>query len=201
MSDALSLSSRCEAILFASARAWQRRKLAEACEALTDDIDLALKELSLGLDEAGSALQLVEHGQEIELVTRGEYASLLRHVFTQDAAGELSRPSLETLAILAYRGPLTRPELEQIRGVQCAMILRNLSLRGLVEIGTEERLGQATYQVTLDFLKHFGLPSLDQLPDYGSLHHVAAVEQLLHEVQEEAADPALTRPNSSTEVS
>jgi segregation and condensation protein B len=125
MSDALSLSARCEAILFASARAWQRRKLAEACEVLTDDIDLALKELGLRLDESGSALQLVEHGQEIELVTRGEYASLLRQVFTQDAAGELSRPSLETLAILAYRGPLTRPELEQIRGVQCARISRN----------------------------------------------------------------------------
>lgn len=196
MPSSLPLSAQCEAILFASARAWQRRKLAEACEAPTDDIDLALQELKVRLDESGSALQLTEHGQDVELVTRGEYAALLRQVFTQEAAGELSRPSLETLAILAYRGPLTRPELEQIRGVQCAMILRNLSLRGLVELGGEERLGQPTYQVTLDFLKHLGLSSLEELPDFKELHHVPVVERLLEEVQEEAAKIAPTSSES-----
>lgn len=187
MSDDFSLSSRCEAILFASARAWSRRKLAEACEVSIDEIDVALNTLKERLETSGSGLQLTEHGLEIELVTRGEFAPLLRHIFTQDAAGELSRPSLETLAILAYRGPLTRPELEQIRGVQCAMILRNLSLRGLVELGNEERLGQQTYQVTMDFLKYLGLSSLSELPDFQSLHHVPVIEHLLEEVQNEPA--------------
>lgn len=186
MSDLLSLSARIEAILFASARAWQRRKLAEACEVLTDDVDLAIEALKQRLDASESALQVVVQGQDVELVTRGEHAALLRQVFTQEAAGELSRPSLETLAILAYRGPLTRPELEQIRGVQCAMILRNLALRGLIELGAEERLGQPTYHVTLDFLKHLGLSSLKELPDFETLHQVPVVERLLEEI---AADP------------
>lgn len=185
MSDILPLSSRIEAILFASARAWQRRKLAEVCSVTTDEIDLAIEELRQRLDACGGALQLVQQSQELEIVTRGEYAGLLRQVFTQDVAGELSRPSLETLSILAYRGPLTRPELEQIRGVQCAMILRNLSLRGLVEIGIEERLGQVTYQVTLDFLKHLGLSSLEELPDFSALHELPVIERLLEEVKEE----------------
>lgn len=196
MSDAFSLSSRCEAILFASARAWSRRKLAEACEVSIDEIDAAITELKERLETSGSSLQLTEHGLEIEFVTRGEFAPLLRQIFTQDAAGELSRPSLETLAILAYRGPLTRPELEQIRGVQCAMILRNLSLRGLVELGAEERLGQPTYQVTMDFLKHLGLSSLSELPDFQSLHQVPVIEHLLEEVQDEPVNPEVSGSQS-----
>ena len=200
MSD-FSLSTQCEAILFASARSWTKRKLAEACEVSVEAIEPALQELADRLQTSETALQLVTQGQEVELVTKGGYASLLRRVFTQDAAGELSRPSLETLAILAYRGPLTRPELEQIRGVQCAMILRNLTLRGLVEIGAEERLGQPLYHVTLDFLKHLGLSSLSELPDYSSLYQAPVIENLLREVEAEPVNEAITRTNSSTEVS
>lgn len=189
MSDTLSLTTRCEAILFASARSWSIKKLAEACEASQEDTHDATRLLGQRYEETQSALLLVEQGNEVELVTRGEYAPLLRQVFTQEAAGELSRPSLETLAILAYRGPLTRPELEQIRGVQCAMILRNLSLRGLIEPGEEERIGQSTYRVTIDFLKHLGLSSLTELPDFSTLHHASVVEDLLS-VQEDSAQAA-----------
>ena len=78
--------------------------------------------------------------------------------------GELSRPSLEALTILAYRGPLTRPELEQIRGVHSSLILRNLLLRGLIEEKEDARLGQPLYSVTLDFLRHIGLASVEELP-------------------------------------
>ncbi len=177
----LPLLSSLEAILFVSARSWSRKTLAGVLGIDQEALGSLITEYSAHLDDSQSALQVVTHGQEVELVTRGEYAALLREVFAKEASGELSRPSLETLAILAYRGPLTRPEIEQIRGVQSSIILRNLTLRGLIEFGQEERLGQATYQVTVDFLKHLGLTSLEGLPDYQGLRHAPVIEQLLHE--------------------
>ena len=84
-------------------------------------------------------------------------------------ASSVSRPSLEALAVLAYRGPLTRPELEQIRGVQSSMILRNLMIRGLVEMKEDLRLGQPVYRVTVDFLKHIGADRVESLPDFEKL--------------------------------
>ena len=201
MNDPVVIATQCEAVLFASARSWSVKKLADALEASQEETHAAVQLLAQRLEETQSALQIVQQGNEIELVTRGEYAVLLRQVFTQEAAGELSRPSLETLAILAYRGPLTRPELEQIRGVQCAMILRNLSLRGLIEQGSEGRIGQPTYQVTLDFLEHLGLSSLSELPDFQTLHHSSVVEDLLQPLDEQLILPAPSSPQSETEVS
>ena len=201
MNDPVVIATQCEAVLFASARSWSVKKLADALEVSQEETHAAVQLLAQRLEETQSALQVVQQGNEIELVTRGEYAVLLRQVFTQEAAGELSRPSLETLAILAYRGPLTRPELEQIRGVQCAMILRNLSLRGLIEQGAEERIGQPTYQVTIDFLKHLGLSSLSELPDFQTLHHSSVVEDLLQPLDEQLILPAPSSPQSETEVS
>jgi segregation and condensation protein B len=90
------------------------------------------------------------------------------------------------LSILAYRGPLTRAELEQIRGVQSAIILRNLMLRGLVETREEARLGQPVFQVTMDFVKHLGLARLEDLPDFTALHTHPTVEQVLDQLEPKA---------------
>jgi segregation and condensation protein B len=121
-------------------------------------------------------------------------AETVRSVLKAEVQGELSRPSMEALAILAYRGPMTRPELEQIRGVQSALILRNLMMRGLVEMGEETRVGQPTYSVTLDFYKHLGLAKPEELPDYQALRGNSAVEQALAEL-EPKEDPNLPHQN------
>jgi segregation and condensation protein B len=124
------------------------------------------------------------------LVTLPEAADDIRAVLKAEVRAELSRPSLEALAILAYRGPLTRPELEQIRGVQSSLILRNLLLRGLIEMKSEVRLGQPVYGVTADFLKYLGLASLEELPDFAMLHQHPVVQQVLQEL-EAPTQPAL----------
>jgi segregation and condensation protein B len=100
-----------------------------------------------------------------------------------DVEGELTKPSLEALTILAYRGPMTRPELEQIRGVQSSMILRNLMMRGLVEMKEESRLGQPVYTVTLDFLKHLGIAKQSDLPRFETLSAHAAIEDVLSDLE------------------
>ncbi len=126
---------------------------------------------------------LQQHGNEAEPVTRPDAAEAVKNVITMEAVGELSRPSLEALTILAYRGPLTRPELEQVRGVQSSLILRNLMLRGLVEEKEDARLGQPTYAVTFDFLNALGLAGVTDLPDYAELRGHATIQDVLSDIQ------------------
>lgn len=176
------LDRRIEAILFAIARPAQLKELATLLEVSADEIETASQELKQRLEDSMSGLQLVMQGKELELVTHGDMGEDVRAALKQEASSELSKAALETLAILAYRGPLTRPEIEQVRGVQSALMLRNLMLRGLVEQHEEERLGQPMYRVTLNFFKQLGLPSADSLPDYEALRHSPTVVQILDEL-------------------
>jgi len=84
---------------------------------------------------------------------------------------------LETLTIIAYRGPISKPIIEQIRGVNCSLILRNLLIRDLIT--GEERDNDVFYSVTPAFLQYLGLNSVKNLPDYEKLHSVENLEQFL----------------------
>ncbi len=176
-----------EAILFAAARPLSARKLAELADAKQDDAKEALRILGERLEQ-GSGVMLQEYDNEFELVTRPEAAEAVKKVAKDEEYGELTRASLEALTILAYRGPMTRPELEQIRGVQSALILRNLMIKGLVELKEDERLGQPTFAVTFDFLKHLGLRSVNDLPDYDKLRGHAAISDMLDQLNPKPAD-------------
>ncbi|MBU2566095.1 SMC-Scp complex subunit ScpB [Patescibacteria group bacterium] len=169
-----------EAVLFSAAKPLTVKKLADICEAKVKDVEQALVELEEILNDRGVMLQ--QHEQEYELVTVPEVAEFVKKVIKDEEQGELTRASLEALTILAYRGPMTRPELEQIRGVQSAMILRNLMIRGLVEQKDDQRLGQPTYAVTFEFVKHLGLKSIDDLPDYSELRGHTAVADILDQL-------------------
>lgn len=192
----MNLDALLEALLFAMAQPVGVRKLAALSDRKPDEVQEALKVLHARLTEAGGGVQLMVNGEEAELVTHPEAAEAVRAALKQEMHGELTRPSLEALAILAYRGPLTRPELEQIRGVQSALILRNLMMRGLVEQSEDQRLGQPLYAVTSEFLKAIGTAQAEDLPDYASLHTQRAVEQVLNELNpvEEA------KPDASLDV-
>ncbi|MDO8583732.1 MAG: SMC-Scp complex subunit ScpB [bacterium] len=172
-----------EAILFSIAQPMTFKRLGEYMEMKSEDVKAAAETLAARLKESGSGLQLMMHGEELELVTKPEAADIVRAAIKEDMQGELTRPSLEALAVLAYRGPLTRPELEQVRGVQSALILRNLMIRGLVEMKEDTRLGQPIYQVTGDFLKHLGVDRVESLPDFEKLRSNTSVEQVLNELK------------------
>jgi segregation and condensation protein B len=178
----MNLDALIEAVLFATAQPMSVKKLGEAVSRDVKDVEEALKTLESRLQESGSGTMLVRSGQMAELVTSPDAAGVVRAVLKQETYGELSKPSLETLAILAYRGPLTRPEIEQIRGVQSSLILRNLLLRGLIEQREDARLGQPMYAVTVAFYKHLGLSGAPELPDYETLRGHSAVEQALKEL-------------------
>jgi segregation and condensation protein B len=177
------LSAQIESILFASSKPMSVKRLAELLEASADDVTSALGELATRLDSQGSGIMLQRNGHEAELVTRPDAAELVKKAIKAEASGELTRPQLEALTILAYRGPMTRPEIEQVRGIQSSLIIRNLMLRGLVEEKDDERLGQPVYAVTFDFLNALGVASVEDLPEYGSLRGNAAVADVLTQLE------------------
>ncbi len=181
------LDALIEALLFAAGKPLTRKKLVELTKSSENDVNEALAVLAGRLQHGGT--QVMEHGNDIELVTRPDFAEAVRAVSVLEAQGELTRPSLETLAILSYRGALTRPEIEQIRGVQSSLILRNLMIRGLVEQREDTRLGQPIYAVTTDFVKYLGVNSLESLPDYATLHAHPTVERVLAELESSPVSP------------
>lgn len=180
----MNLDAQIEAVLFAAAKPFNLKRLAEVCACTTDQAKAALEVLRERLDASGGGIMLQSIGHEYELVTRPEAAELVSRVTSEEAQGELTRAALETLTILAYRGPMTRPELEQIRGVHSAIILRNLMIRGLVEQKEEGTLGQPVYSVTFEFMHHLGLSGADKLPDYEELRGHAALEDVLDQLKE-----------------
>ena len=185
-----------EAVLFAAARPLTVKQLAEYTQLDEHEVVSGLEKLECRLEESQSGIQLLRHGREVELVTQPDAARAVAKVVNAEISGELTRPSLEALTILAYCGPMSRAELEQIRGVQSTLILRNLMLRGLIEEQPEEKLGQPLYAVTFDFLRHLGLKSVESLPEYEELRGHSVVQDILAE--NELAQPA--RPSQSLHV-
>jgi segregation and condensation protein B len=180
----MSLDLTLESILFAGARPFSVRRLSELTGASPDNIEAALKTLDERLQSSAVMVQRV--GNDVQLVTRPDHAEVVKQVAADEVTGELTRASLEALTILAYRGPLTRPELEQIRGVHSSIILRNLELRGLVEEKEDKRLGQPVYAVTFDFIRHLGLKSVEELPKYEELRGHENVVDVLKDLEGEA---------------
>lgn len=186
----MNLDATLEAVLFAAAQPLSLKKLASITEQNAAEVAEALDALRVRLEQSSSGIRLIFQGENAELVTHPDAAEFVQKTIHQEIQGELTKPQLEALSILAYRGPLTRPELEQIRGVQSSMILRNLMLRGLVEMHEETRLGQPVYAVTIDFLKCIGASHPSELPDYESLRTHSAVVQVLDELQPEKESSA-----------
>ena len=187
-----------EALLFVAARPLTIRKLVELTDSDAEQVKAGLDELESRLSQGGLMLQ--SYGNEYELVTRPEVADAVRKVAKYESQPELTRASLEALTILAYRGPMTRPELEQIRGIQSSLILRNLMIRGLVEQKEDERLGQSTYAVTFDFMKHLGLSSISELPDYDKLRGHAAISDMLDQLNKTEQKEGSQEQNNQIDI-
>jgi segregation and condensation protein B len=125
----------------------------------------ALRSLQVSLTERGSGLQLLRIAGGWQLATRPEYAEAVGRLLTRGSS-KLSRAALETLAIIAYRQPITAPEIEAVRGVSVGGVLKTLLERHLIlEAGRKPTIGRPMlYVTTSDFLHYFGIADLSQLP-------------------------------------
>ena len=144
-----------------------------------------LNELNEEYTEGGRGIRLIINNNKVQLVSAPENTDLVQGYLKSDLTGELTKPSLETLTIIAYRQPVTKAEMEQIRGVNCSLILRNLMIRGLVEADYNKERGVTEYNVTLDFLKFLGINSIKELPDYEKLNSDENLLKLLDQDQEQ----------------
>ncbi len=156
-----------EALLFASDAPLSAADLARGEEGLDEEqVELAIEQLRADYEAAERAFQVYEIGGGYQLLTRPEYAPYLERFDTVPQNPRLSGPALEVLAVIAYRQPIGRAEVEEIRGVGSSGVLRTLLDRGLVEVvGRGEGLGRPLlYGTTRRFLEHFGFRTLDDLP-------------------------------------
>jgi len=168
MSDNLShqqLSTIIEGLLFVASEPVTIKHLASVTECGADDIEEALEQLSQSCQDRGVRLQ--RHGQKVQLVTAPELTDYIERLLGLSLTGKLSAAALETLAIVAYRQPITRPEIEAIRGVNSDGVLRTLLSKGLVEeVGRLDTVGHPMlFGTTFEFLRFFGLESIEQLPE------------------------------------
>ncbi len=156
-----------EAILFASEAPLSPGDIARADEALDEDrVEAALEALRDEYDRSGRAFEVREVADGVQLMTRPELAPYLERFDTVPRSTRLSGPALEALAIVAYRQPIGRLEVEYIRGVNSVGVIRTLLDRELiVGVGRGEGVGRPVlYGTTTRFMEHFGLASLEELP-------------------------------------
>lgn len=164
------LNRELEAILFMQAKPVSFTKLAKWLETAAVDVQTAAKALAAQYQERNSGLQLTYTDSEVQLTTAGELHSLITKIVKDERTGELTKPSLETLAIIAYRCPITKAELEAIRGVNCSLILRNLLIRGLITETFDKTKGIEVYDITPEYLQLLNASSVNDLPEYDRLH-------------------------------
>lgn len=158
-----------EALLFVAPGAVPPAQLASALDLPVKEVEDGLKTLEAYFSSRGIRLQW--HMGRVQLTTAPEAAALVERFLGLEATSRLSRAALETLAIIAYQQPVTRPEIDAIRGVNSDGVLKSLLSKGLIsEAGRAERPGRPIlYTTTSDFLGHFGLSSLTELPPLAPL--------------------------------
>jgi segregation and condensation protein B len=181
----MTLTKIIEALLFSAQKPLSIREITEAIRGAEDDefgsneftrvkeaeVAAALEQLKIEYIEQGRAFQLTEKAEGWQLATDPSFAKWVRQLFPAPKPARLSAPALETLAIIAYRQPITRADVEAVRGVNIDGVLQTLMERGLVKIaGRAEIPGRPLlYETTQFFLDHFGLRNLDELPNVEEL--------------------------------
>jgi segregation and condensation protein B len=160
----LPLSVRLEAMLFVAAEPVATAQLATALDVAPSVVERGLNELDASLSTRG--LRLQRHAGRVQLTTAPELAELVERFLGLEATSHLSRAALETLAIIAYQQPVTRPQIDSIRGVNSDSMMKSLLSKGLIlESGRADGPGRPIlYSTTPEFLQHFGLNSILEMP-------------------------------------
>ena len=203
-----------EAILFASQKPVSAKELSTflkgAAEAAKEDPSItcfakvkapqlqdAIEQLEKELADTGRAFEVRESAAGWQLVTKADFAPWLRQLFPENRQARLSAPAMETLAIIAYRQPITRADIEAVRGVAVDGVMQTLLDRNLVRIaGRAEIAGRPLlYETTQFFMEHFGLKNLDDLPNASELRRVPLPKA------EPPAPPASEEPPSDSVTS
>jgi segregation and condensation protein B len=179
------LKSAIEALVFVSGNPLSPDRLKGIFEeASAEQIEAQVRLLQQEYNDRGSGLMIAEVAGGYQLATRPEHFGWIRKFKTVRTTTRLSKPALETLAIVAYKQPITRSEVEAIRGVNIGGIMRNLMERRLVKIvGKKDVPGKPMmYGTSLEFLQYFGLKDLSALPTLKEFQELEAAEEVMEEL-------------------
>lgn len=173
------IKSIIESLMLVSGKPLAMDELAKFLELDEVAVKKAIAELVEKYDHPDSGIQVAINGKKVQFTTNSANADSLYKYFKEELSSELSRPALETLTIIAYRQPISKEELEQIRGVNCSMIIRNLLIKGLIELEDTKDSLVPLYSVTMDFLRHLGINSVEELPDFTKLNSDENLQRLI----------------------
>ena len=161
----MKLKSTIESVLFIQGEPLATSRLAKIIGAKKDDVQKTLEELAAEYGDRG--IVLIQNNGEWQFATNAENKEAVEKLMTSELSDELSRASLETLAIIAYKGPISRAGVEYIRGVDSTFTLRNLLMRGLAEREESPKDRRSyLYRVSGNFMKHIGVSAMRDLPQY-----------------------------------
>ena len=196
------LKSAIEALLFISGNPLSVDRLKGIFETVPQEqIEAQLQSIKQEYDERNAGITLAEVAGGYQFATRPENAVWIRKFRAVKVSAKLSRPALETLAIVAYKQPITRTEVEAVRGVNIGGIIRNLMERRLVKIvGKKDVPGKPIlYGTSSEFLQYFGLRDLSSLPTLKEFQELEAGEEVMEEVPLEGADGLPDRVTNAEE--
>ncbi len=194
----MSIKDKIESLLFISAKPISVKQLADLVGKAEEEIKQAGDELEEEYKNSKRGIQIIKNGSKYQMVSSPENAKIVQDFIKDETTGELSRPSLETLTIIAYRGPISKADLDRIRGVNCSLIIRNLLIRGLIE-GKTDKKGEVYYNVTFDFIRFLGINDINELPEYERLSRIDTIDKML--TPEDVSDDMLSdnKSNNSSE--
>ncbi|MBU0647303.1 SMC-Scp complex subunit ScpB [Patescibacteria group bacterium] len=178
----MSIKSKIESLLFISSKPLSVKHLAELLKVNIEEVQKVGDELIEDYKKISGGMQVIKNATKYQMVSSPNNAKLIQEFIKDETTGELSRPSLETLTIIAYRGPISKIDLDRIRGINCALILRNLLLHGLIEAKNDKKKNEIYYEITLDFIRFLGINNIEELPDYQILHQDDTLDKMLDSI-------------------
>ena len=165
--DVEKIAAIVEAILFVAGDPVERETITKALEITDVELSAAVERLEGELDFNLRGLKLIQFADKLQLCSRPDYADYIERVFSPVQKQSLSGTLLETLSVIAYKQPITKQDVETVRGVRCDYSVSVLTRLGLIaEVGRKDALGRPIlYGTTDEFLRHFALTTLDDLPE------------------------------------
>jgi segregation and condensation protein B len=181
-----------EGLLFSFGTETSVSRLAKIVSKDKKEVTEALQRLKEFYETTGRGITLMVQEDKVQMVTSSRVAEVVTAFQKSELEGPLSRAALETLSIIAYKGPITKPEIDTIRGVNSGLMLRSLLIRGLVDRKKAENDARTfTYSISFDLLRHLGVTSQQEIPGYKEFAENKVLEKLAEGARE--AEQALEK--------
>lgn len=179
-----------ESVLFMYGREISFSRIGELLELSEDEVSETIEQLQKEYKRRENCgLHIIVQDEQVQMVTHPSSAIIIEQITKKELEGPLTPVASEVLAIIAYRGPINKIDIEAIRGVNCSFTLRNLLRRGLIErIVSDDSRHLQQYKITIDFLRVLGIDSVSELPEYEELSKDKRIDAILYNEQSDNND-------------